>query len=111
MLLRGGSCSSIKFRDLSLEEGLEMVANVEDTLSSGPFRVSRVASCSNRDFNELTEDRIDSSVDSVSMLIFQGKNHGDSGICKRPCLRQSHSIYQCNQSKRMLFNGATMPGY
>jgi len=69
VLFRGRCCSSITFRDLSLEEGLTTPEAVEDFSSElGPFLVSRVANCSNRDFSELTEERVDSSALSVSIV-------------------------------------------
>ena len=38
-------------------------------LSSGPFLTSLDASCSKRDFRELTDDRVESSTDSVLSIV------------------------------------------
>jgi len=41
----------------------------EGDLSSGPFFTSLVASCSKRDFRELTDERVESSTDSVFSIV------------------------------------------
>jgi len=81
MLFRRGSCSSLIFRDLSLEVGLDTIGDVVDVLSSGPFFISLVANCSNRDLSELTEERVVSSGrDSlVSILIMPRGNEDEEG--------------------------------
>ena len=41
----------------------------EGDLSSGPFFTSLVASCSKRDLRELTDERVESSTDSVLSIV------------------------------------------
>lgn len=62
-LLNCGLCSST-LRGRSLDTGFTAF----ELLSSGPILTSRAASCSNRDFNELTDERLDSSTDSESIV-------------------------------------------
>jgi hypothetical protein len=58
-----GLCSST-LRGRSLDVGFTTLV----AFSSGPFLTSRAASCSNRDFNELTDERVNSSTDSESIV-------------------------------------------
>jgi hypothetical protein len=45
----------------------------EGDLSSGPFFTSLVASCSKRDLRELTDERVESSTDSVLSIVAGSK--------------------------------------
>ena len=64
-LARGFSSST--FRCRSFDGGLTIP--VACVLSSGPFFTSREASCSNRDFNELTDERAVSSMVALAIVV------------------------------------------
>jgi hypothetical protein len=64
-ILARGFGSSM-FRCRSFDGGLTIPGDW--VFSSGPFFTSRVASCSNRDFNELTDERAVSSMVALSMV-------------------------------------------
>ena len=64
-LARGVVCSS-RLCFLSWELGLRVL---RAGLSSGPPLTSREASCSNRDLSELTDERVESSTLSASILV------------------------------------------
>jgi hypothetical protein len=74
-IIRGGIPSILArgvsmLRCLSADGGLII-------FSSGPFLTSLVASCSNRDFNELTDERPVSSINSLSFWTAQpNSKHG-----------------------------------